>query len=372
MLAHVLIDKYCDGLPLNRIEDRAARDGVPLDRGTMSRWVEDAGATVGATVIAAARKDAFETAFCIATDATGIAVQPERRPDGAHQPCRRGHYFVLIADRDHVFYEYTPKETSAFVEEMFRGYSGYVQADAKSVYDVLFRDPEKPPGDGEEIDKRDELGCMVHCRRKFWEATCAKSEVAREGLARLGRIFAFEDAWRADPPETIKRLRNQHLRPHLEAFFDWTAVEYEKVRDQRGLLRSALGYAVRQKDALMRVLDDGRLVLENNRSERALRKIAVGRNAWLFTGSDGHAQSAGHILSLIASARLHRLDPEAYLRDLFRVLAHWPQDRYLELAPKYWAHTRARLDARELAVEIGSLTVPPPITPPSEQQAAAD
>lgn len=358
MLAHVVTDKHCDGLPLNRIEDRAAREGVSLDRGTMSRWLEDAGATVGATVVAAARKEAFEKSFCIATDATGVAVQPEPRPDGAHQPCRHGHYFVLVADKDHVFFEYTPRETSAVVEEMFKGYSGYVQSDAKSVYDVLFRTPKRPP-DGDEGEKREEVGCWSHCRRRFWEATCAKSEVAREGLARIGRIFALDESWRAESPETVKRLRSQHLRPHFEAFFAWAAGEYEKVRDQRGLLRSALGYAVRQKDALTRVLEDGRLVLDNNRSERALRRIAVGRKAWLFVGSDGHAASAGHLLSLIASARLHGLDPEAYLRDLFRVLAHWPRDRYLELSPKYWARTRARLEARELAAELGPLAVPP-------------
>lgn len=86
-------------------------------------------------------------------------------------------------------------------------------------------------------------------------------------------------------------------------------------------------------------------------------------------GSDDHGAAAGHLLSLIASCRLHDLEPEAYLRDLFRVLAHWPRDRYLELAPKYWAATRARLDAAELAVEIGGLTVPPPL-PPAEEQPA--
>jgi transposase len=345
----------------------------------MCRWVEDAGATVGATVIAAMRAEAWHTAFCIATDATGVAVQPGRRPDGKRRACRRGHFFVLIADRDHIFFEYTPKETSASVAEMFRGYSGYVQADAKSVYDVLFREPDKPPGD--DTDKRHEIGCWS--RRGFWEATCTKSEVAREGLARIGRIFALEDAWRRDPPEVILRLRRQHLRPHLEDFFRWAEAEYERVRDQRGAVRSALGYAVRQKDALMRVLDDGRLVLENNRSERELRRIAVGRKGWLFIGSDEHGESAGHIFSLIASARLHRLDPEGYLRDLFRVLAHWPRDRYLELAhwprdrylelaPKYWAQTRARLDPSELAAEIGPLTVPPPLPMPSGEQEAAD
>lgn len=87
-LAHVLTEKFCDGLPLNRIEDRLDRDGLPLDRGTMSRWVEDAGATAGATVVAAARAEAWRTAFCLATDATGIGVQPEPRPDGKRQACR--------------------------------------------------------------------------------------------------------------------------------------------------------------------------------------------------------------------------------------------------------------------------------------------
>ncbi len=104
---------------------------------------------------------------------------------------------------------------------------------------------------------------------------------------------------------------------------------------------------------------------QHGQNERAL---AVGRKAWLFVGSDDHASSAAGLLSLIASARLHRLDPEEYLRDVFRVLPHWPKDRHLELAPKHWLATRARLAARELAAELGPLTVPPP----PEQQPAAD
>jgi hypothetical protein len=197
----------------------------------------------------------------------------------------------------------------------------------------------------------------------------AKEVIAREGLARIGRIFALDAGWQQKPPAEIARLRQAHLRPHLEAFFAWAEVQYALVRDRRGLLRSALGYAVRQKAALMRVLEDGRLVLDNNRSERALRRIAVGRKAWLFSGSDDHAESAGHLFSLIVSARLHGLDPEMYLRDLFRVLAHWPKGRYLELAPKYWAKTRSRLDPSELALEVGPLTVPPPLA--AEEELAA-
>ena len=373
LLAKIITDKLCDGLPLHRIEDRFVRDGFPVDRGTMCRWVEDAGATAGATVVAAARKEAMSTAFCLASDATGVLVQPGRSEPGAkkdRKACRRGHFFVLIADKDHIFFEYTPKENSRVVAEMFRGYSGYVQVDAKSIYNVLFHGPEEKPPDDEACGAvRYEVGCWSHCRRKFWEATVAKSVVAREGLARIVRIFQLDEAFRRHPPAEIARLRNAHLRPHLEAFMLWAEQQVGLVKDQRGMLRSALGYAVRQKEALLRVLDDGRLRLDNNASERELRRIAVGRKAWLFVGSDDHGQSAGHLLSLIASARLHRIDPEAYLRDLFRVLAHWPRDRYLELAPKYWLATRARLDPDELARDIGSLTVPPPR--PSEQQTAS-
>lgn len=371
LIAHIIMEKYGKGLPLFRIEESFARDGCPVDRGTMCRWVEDAGATCGATVIHAAKKDAL-SAFCIATDATGVLVQPIRTHEKVRQPCKRGHYFVHIADRDHVFFEYTAKETSDAVRAMFKGYSGYVQADAKSVYDVLFRDPSERPPDDDDVGVRLEVACWSHCRRGFWEAAMAKSVVGREGLARIGRIFELDATWRAKSRAEIKRRRDAHLRPHMAAFFAWAEIECAKVKDERGLLRSALGYAVRQKDALMRVLDDGRLVLDNNRSERALRTIAVGRKAWLFVGSDDHAESAGHLLSLIASCKLHALDPETYFRDLFRVLAHWPKDRYLELAPKYWAATRARLDPVELAREIGPLAVPPPLAAAPEEQAATN
>jgi transposase len=360
LLAKVASEKHCDGMPLYRIEDRAAREGFRLDRSTLCRWLEEAGAILGATIVSAARKDAMKTAFCLATDATGIMVQPERSADGARQACRRGHYFVIIADRDHIFFEYTPKETSEAVSLMFKDFSGYVQADAKSVYDVLFRRPKDKPPDDEPALVRHEVGCWSHCRRKFWEAAVQKNALGREGLARIKRIFDLDASFAGKPAEEIRTLRNLHLRLHMEAFFAWAEAEYERVREERGTIRSALGYALRQRDALCRVLEDGRLLLDNNRSERALRRIAVNRKASLFVGSDDHGVAAGHIMSLIASARLHGLGPEVYLRDIFRVLPHWPPDRYLELAPKYWAATRARLDPKQLAAEIGPLTVPEP------------
>jgi transposase len=366
LLAKIASDKYTDGLPLFRQEDRFDREGVPLDRGTMCRWLEELGNLAGATVIAAARAEAIKTAFCLATDATGILVQPIRTHEkAARQACRRGHFFVQIADRDHVFFEYTPRETSAAVLEMFRGFSGYVQADAKSVYDLLFREPEPDPPDDVALDdaKRVEVGCWAHARRYFYEAAITKDAAAREALYRIHRIFENEEHWTREAPASRRDLRSRHTRPHVDSFFAWAEVEYLKVADQRGLLRSAFGYVRRQKDALMRFLEDGRLGLDNNRSERELRRVALGRKNWLFVGSDDHAQATAALLSLIASAKLHALDPEAYLRDLFRVLPHWPENRYLELAARYWPATRARLDPTELERELGRLAIPP--APPS-------
>ena len=371
MLAHIVHEKFGRGLPLYRIETGFRRDGVPIDRGTMSRWLEELGGAMGATIVEAARQEALATAFCISTDATGIAIQPERTSEKIRRACRRGHYFVQIADRDHVFFEYTPKETSAAVSEMFGGFKGYVQADAKSVFDILFRPaPDADDDDPVVAAAATEVGCMAHARRKFWEAAVAtKSPVAREALYRIRRIYQHEEAWRDKPPDERARLRNQISRPELEDFFSWATVEHDKVRGQRGWLRRAFGYAIRQKDALMRFLDHGRLNIDNTASERELRQIAVGRKAWLFVGSDDHATSAASLLSLIASARLHQLDPEEYLRDVLRVLPHWPTDRFLDLAPKYWGATRTRLDPRQLAAELGPLDVPNAATP--EQQPTA-
>ena len=275
--AHLIAQKVSKGMPLFRLEEGFAHEGVPLDRGTMSRILEHLGATFGASVVHAMRADAMARSFCIATDATGLKVQPTPRGDRKRQACKRGHFLV--------FFDYLERETSEAIATSFEGFSGYVQADAKSVYDILFR--WRPPDGGDDDDDPClEVGCWAHARRKFWEATAvAKSEVAKEGLARIGRIFELERVWRGLPAPKRHRMRDEHLRAHVDDFFRWCAEELAKT-PERGLLRTALNYAVRQKTGLSRFLENGRLVLDNNRSERALRKVAVGRKAWLFAGSD--------------------------------------------------------------------------------------
>lgn len=372
LFANIATEKFDRAMPLYRQEERFEQLGTTIERSVMSRWLEQLGATLGATILRVMRIEALATAMCLSTDATGILVQQGRDPTtGARRACKKGHYFVQIADRDAVFFEYTERETSAAVLEMFRGFSGYVQADAKNVYDILFREPDEPPDEGIAPDPsaRREVGCWSHARRHFFEAAAvAKEPVAREALFRIRRLFEIDARWdKNTPPSKRKTLREQFLAPEIDLFFVFVREELAKVVHQRGLLRSALVYADNQKHALRRFLEDGRLKMDNNASERALRRIAVGRKNWLFVGSDDHAVSTANLLSMIASAKLRDLDPEQYLQDIFRVLPHWPNDRYLELAPKYWRATRDRLDPKQLDAEVGPLTVPAPIaTHPSE------
>ena len=366
MIAHVLVQKYRWGMPFHRQSRMLAAEGCKLDDSVMGRYAEDAGATLGCIVDACA-KEAREQAFCLSTDATGVCIQPDPVATRQRQACRKGHFFVVLADKGHVFFEYQPKHTSAAVCEMFRGFSGYIQADAHAIYDAVFRgearvkDDDTPPK---------EVGCWSHARRKAWEAAIvAKDPAAREALLRMRALFQLEEQWADLAPAQRHARRQLASRPLVDDFFAWVAAQYARVKDTRGLVATAFGYAVRQEGALRRFLDDGRLPMTNNHSERALRGIAVGRRAWMFFGSDDHASAAANLFSLIASCELHGIDPEAYLLDIIHVLPFWPRARYLELAPKYWGATRARIPDKELAVEIGDITVPPPL-PPQEQSAS--
>ena len=370
MIAHVLAAKYMMGVPFYRLEQKFELEGVPLDRGTMCRYAEDAGATLGA-IVEAARVDAMQSAFCLSTDATGVSIQPGPVDERGPRACRKGHFFVVLADRDHVFFEYQSKHTSEVVCSMFKGFTGYIQADAHAIYDALFdgRSPRGKPPDPDQGPPPIEVGCWSHCRRNFWEAAVCKHPLGVQGLRHIDVIFAAEARLKDLAPAQRTLHRGQFVRPLVDTFYDWVRSESVQPRE-RGLVATALGYTLRQEPPLRRFLDDGRLKMDNNASERALRTIATGRKAWLFFGSDDHASAAANLFSLIASCKLHRLDPERYLAEVIRVMPYWPRARYLELTPRDWARTRARLDPNELALPLGLLTIPPPL--PAEQQTPSD
>lgn len=359
MVAHVLVKKFRFGMPFHRLAEELGSYGIHVSDSTMGRYAEHIGASLGG-IVSACAAEAKATAFCLATDATGVAIQPEPSP-GKRQACAKGHFFVVLADKDHVFFEFQKRHTSDAVSAMFKGFGGYIQADAHCVYDALFRGDAKERA---EDKPPDEVGCWSHARRKFWEAAVStKDAEAQQALMRIREWFKAEEAWTDLPPSTRHAQRQRVTRPRLEAFFAWAAGVNERVRGVRGPVATAFGYALRHREALSRFLDDGRLRLENNAAERALRTIAVGRKAWLFFGSEVHAQAAANLFSLIASCKLHGLEAEDYLADVIRVMPYWPRARYLELAPKYWSRTRDRLEARELGLAIGPITVPPPPGP---------
>ncbi len=366
MIAQLLVQKYVMGVPFHRLEQKLSFEEFPIDRSTMCRYAEHIGATLGA-IVEAARAHFIATAFCLSTDATGAAIQPEPLADGSRQACRKGHFFVTLADRDHVFFDYQPKHNSLAVWTMFKGYSGYIQADAHVIYDALFRGT--PPKGAEEADDDahtrgpppKECACYSHARRKFWEAAVCRHSVGLDGLQRINAIFVA-DATLADlAPAQRKARRHAEVRPLVDDFFDWAKLEKTKLLG-RGLVATAIGYVLNHEQAFRRFLEDGRLRLDNNAAERALRSIATARKAWLFFGSDDHASAAANLFSLVASCKLHGLDAEAYLADVIRVMPYWPTDRYVELAPKYWSATRVRLDPEEMKLPLGRVTAPPPLT----------
>ena len=352
VVAYTLVQKFGLGVPHYRLEQHIEDQGVPLDRSTMSRYTDEAGGALGATIVQAMWQDAIKTAAVISTDATGAMIQPERRQDQQRQACKKGHFFTAVVDCDHVLFAYTERHTQDAVRKLFGGFKGFLQCDASNVYDVLDRGPPKDEDDGVTL-----VGCWAHCRRHFFEAAVCKYPVGVQGLLRIRAIYAADDAFRKLPPAKRKLARDEHVRPLIDSFFDW--VRQARLEQQgRNLATKALGYAFNQEHELRRVLVDGRLPLDNTRAERSLRKVVVGRKNWMFYGSDTHAEGAAAIFSLVASCRLHSVDPQEYLDEVMRVLPYWPKDRYLELAPKFWTSTRSKLDPVEFEAWLCPFTVP--------------
>lgn len=351
-IAWLLVQKFALGVPHHRLEQHLAAQGECLDRGTMCRNAEEAGNALGATIVHAMYRDAIDNCSVLSTDATGAAIQPGPRKDGLKQSCKNGHFFTVVADCAHVLFRYVARHTSEAVAKLFRGYRGYLQSDASSVYNILERGPPSDAELGVVL-----VGCWAHCRRYFFEAAICKYEVGVQGLMRIRAIYAADNALADLPPIDRKRERLARVLPLVEDFFAWVA-SMEAITPGRTLAARALGYAKNQEQELRRVFLDGRLPLDNTRSERALRKVVVGRKNWMFYGSDVHAEAAASIFSLVASCRLHRLDPELYLDEVMRVLPYWPRERYIDLAPNRWRATRAGLDPKELELPIGPITVP--------------
>lgn len=263
----------------------------------------------------------------LCTDATGVLVQaPER--------CRRGHFWVVIAPERHVLFAYTAKHDSASIDGLLGDYEGYLVADAHAVFDHLYKR-------GTVI----EVACWAHACR-YWKALETDPERARKALAFIGGLFGVDRACATAPPEERLRTRRAESKHIVDAFFTWCEQEAGRALDETPTAK-AIGYALNQRVALQRFLDDGRLPLHNNGSERALRREAIGRKNWLFVGSDDAGEVNAAFVSLLASCQLHEIEPWTYLRDLFCLLPSWPRRRVLELAPAQWKKTLEDQDTQQ-------------------------
>ena len=331
-IAQVVESKYDDSQPLNRHERISIRQGFALPRSTQCGWL-GAAYEVSYRVVDAMFKEAKAEAFCIATDATGAPVRPKNKGS-----CDDWHVFVFIADRDHVVFRYAREHSGPTIKAFLKGFQGYLLADAAPIYDVLYRDHDLV-----------EVCCWFHARRYFWRALESDRERALEALALIGKLFEVERSCRDMPMPGRTQERAQKATPLLALFDSWIERHREHV-DPRGPLDKAIGYYENQRDALRRFLEDGRLRLDNNISEGALRNLVLGRHNWQWFANETGLRWYTTFRSLIASCSLHGLNAQDYLEQLLRLAPHWPVTRVLELAPKYWSRTFAKLDEHQRAI----------------------
>jgi transposase len=325
-LADTVVRRWQDHQPLHRLEEIYGRDGLDLARSTMCGWHATL-AELARPLVDAMWRDARGAPY-LCTDATGVLVQ-------AKEKCKRGHFWVVVAPERHVLYAYSAAHNGAAVDAMLDGYQGYLVADAHAVYDHLFRS-----------GKVVEVACWAHARRYWWKALESEPERARAAMALIGELFRIERAVADAPARERAATRARESRPVVDRFFAWCMKQAPAALDDTPLAK-AIGYALNQRTALERFLDDGRLPLDNNISERALRRQVLGRRNWLFVGSDDAAEVNTTFVTLLASCRLHGVEPWAYLRDLLCLLPGWPVARVLELAPVYWRKTREQDDAQQ-------------------------
>lgn len=330
LLAHVLVSKYVDHLPLNRLEDIASRHGVELSRQTMSDWVVRCAAEFQPIVEAMKKKLLASPA--LHTDDTPIQVL-----NPGKGKTHRGYMWTYQDDAANAVFHYTRTRAGTGPASMLEGYQGYVQADAYSGYHALF-----------EGGQATEVGCWAHARRRFFDALLTEPKLAAEMLALIGELYRVEHAATATGlgPEARKGLRNDHSRPVIERISSWLEARSRDVLP-KSPLGVAITYARNQWKPLTRFLEDGRLKLDNNTAERALRPVAVGRKNWLFAGSDKGGEAAATIYSLVYSAKLLGLDPWRYLRDVLDRLATHPASAIDDLTPAGYA---AALREKAIAV----------------------
>lgn len=334
MLAFVAASKLADHLPLNRLEDVTCRYGIHIARSTLCDWMAGCAKLVGPLYeLIVSRTLASKV---LGTDDTTVPVRDE-----ALDHTRTGYFWAHVGDGDHPFicYDFTTSHARDGPQKFLQGFQGYLQADAFSGYIEIAR---------QSRGKIIHAGCWAHARRYYHRARdSAPTQAVHEALAYIQRLYDVEDEAASMSSGDRLALREEKSAAILHEFHDW-------LKRQTALPQSPLGeaisYTLNQWESLCVFLEDGDIPLDNNRTEHALRQQVLGRVNWLFVGSDRGGQTAAVLYTLVASCKRLRIDPFAYLRDVFTRLPQITTDAQLEeLLPDRWIeqHPEYRLVHRE-------------------------
>lgn len=328
LLAHVLVSKYCDHLPLYRQSAIYARDGVELERSLLAEWVGKA-AALTRPLVEAVERHVMVGRRLHADDTPVPVLEPGRGKT------RTGRLWVYLRDErpwggqapPAVVYRYSPDRKGEHPRDHLGTFRGDLHADGYAGFAELYqaKDGQPPPVS--------EVACWAHVRRKFHDVHVATTApVAEEALQRIGALFAVEREIHGLPPDERRRVRQAQSQPVLDdlaGFLDGALGRLSGKSELAGAIR----YARSRWPALTRYVDDGHLEIGNNAAERAIRPLALGRKNWLFAGSDAGGERAAAVYTLIETARLNGLDPEAYLRDILGCIAEHPVNRVAALLP---------------------------------------
>ena len=323
LLAHVLVSKYCDHLPLYRQEEIYARVGVELERTTLADWVGGASQLLQ-PLVEALRRHVMGAAKLHADDTPVPVLAPGlgRTKTGRLWTYVRDDRPAGDATPPGVWFAYSPDRKGEHPQGHLRHFAGTLQADGYAGFDQVY-----------ETGRIREAACWAHVRRKFYDLQVAhKSPIAQEALERIAALYAIEKEIRGRPPDERREIRQTRARPLLESFRAWLESCLTKL-SQKSDTTAAVKYALGRWEALTRYAEDGSLEIDNNAAERALRAVALGRKNYLFAGSDKGGERAAVLYSLIGTAKLNGLDPESYLRDVLSRLPDHPINRIEELLP---------------------------------------
>ena len=328
LLAHILFSKYGLHLPLNRQSAVYAREGVDLDVSTLADWVGAAAATL-MPLVEVIRAHVF-AAERIHADDTTVPVLAKGKT-------RIGRLWTYVRD-DRPFAGPDPPAAAFFYsrdrggehpEQHLAGFAGLMQADAYAGFNRLYEAARKP---GPIV----EVACWAHARRKFFDlARINQAPIASEAIARIDALFAIEREINGlEPPQRVA-VRTERSRPLVVALETWLREQRIRV-SKNSDTGKAIAYSLKRWAALIRFLDDGRLCMTNNAAERELRAVAVGRRNWTFAGSDEGGRRAAALYTLIATAKLNDVDPQAWLADVLARLLDYPAKRIGDLLPWSW------------------------------------